>query len=296
MGEFDFIAAWRTRLLAHAPNASLPLGPGDDAAVCSTSPRTLVAADMLMDGVHFQLAKIDPALVGRKALAVNLSDVAAMGGRPTAALVSLALPRHGGQALGDAVMRGLVALAAEHDVAIAGGDTNSWDGPLVIAVTILGEPPKGGAITRGGAKVGDAVLVTGAFGGSIGGRHLTFSPRLAAGQLLAARHRPTAMLDVSDGLAADLKHILDASGVGAVLDPGEIPRHAGATLAQAMRDGEDFELCFTMPAAESDALIAAQPCAPEAHITRIGTIVAAPGLTWTDGTVIDSRGFSHQLD
>src|SRR5690606_14502008 len=111
----------------------------------------------LMDGAHFKLAEIDPALAGRKALAVNLSDVAAMGGRPTAALVTLALPRAGGAALGDAVMRGLTELAAEYGVAIAGGDTNSWDGPLVISVTVLGEPPAGGTITRASAKTGDAV-------------------------------------------------------------------------------------------------------------------------------------------
>src|SRR4029450_4789385 len=156
------------------------VGPGDDAAILRLSAQSNLVAttDMLMDGVDFELARHDPKRVGRKALAVSLSDLAAMAAAPVAALVSLALPRRGGEALAKRLYEGILPLAAEFDCPIAGGDTNSWDGPLVISVTDLGGVPPGRRWWRNGARPGDVIVVTGSFGGSILGKQFDFQPRV----------------------------------------------------------------------------------------------------------------------
>src|SRR5262249_43771972 len=150
------------------------IGPGDDAAALRLSPNTpcLVTTDMLMEGTCFRLDQVGPRQVGRKAMAVNLSDIAAMAGRPVAAVVSAALPRQGGPALAEELFLGLRDAADPFDTALIGGDTNSWAGPLVISVTVLGEATSRGAVKRDGAKPGDWLLVTGPLGGSILGKHL----------------------------------------------------------------------------------------------------------------------------
>lgn len=318
MSELAFIDWLRTRIARDprlAGGGRLRIPPGDDAALLAVPEgEVLCAADMLMDGVHFDLRVDSPRLAGRKALAVNLSDIAAMGGRPTACLVSLALPKNGGRALGEAVTEGIVELASTHGVALAGGDTNSWDGPLVVNVSILGAPPKGGPVTRSGARPGDVVYVTGPLGGSLPSkRHLSFEPRLAEAELLVARYGVTAMIDLSDGLASDLRHVLVESKAAALLEASAVPVHrdvgeaygvldADAALAHALGDGEDFELCFTVRPEIAARLQAERPDAAwkgDAKLSRIGVVVApkdTPGaLAFTDGRPVPNLGWRHAL-
>src|SRR5436190_21276494 len=175
--EFDYIDWVRRQTPAHP---RVLIGPGDDAAALHfrADAPCLVTTDMLLDGSCFRLAEAGPRLVGRKAMAVNLSDIAAMASRPVAAVVSLGLPRAGGRALAEELYLGLRELADAFDTALVGGDTNSWDGPLVISVTVLGQATPRGAVTRHGAKPGDWLMVTGTLGGSIRGKHLDFTPRV----------------------------------------------------------------------------------------------------------------------
>jgi thiamine-monophosphate kinase len=261
---------------------------------------------MLLEGVHFDLRTASAEHVGRKALAVNLSDIAAMAGRPTACVVSLALPRTGGLPLAEGVSAGIAALAAEFGVAVAGGDTNAWDGPLIVNVAVVGEPHPRGSVRRSGAKSGDFIYVTGRLGGSLQGRHLTFTPRVAAAAELHARFGLHAMIDLSDGLASDLRHILAESGVGAVLDRDALPVHDDAVglgkgappWERALSDGEDFELCFTLPPAAAAALERQWPRGGDAvrpAVTRIGEVRADPArnLLFRDGTPVAAKGYVH---
>ena len=280
--EFALIDWIRQRVANHE---RLTLGIGDDTAVLRFPEPAdcLITVDMLMEGVHFTLADASPERIGRKALAVNLSDIAAMAGRPLAAVVAVALPRRGGWELGQRLHAGLQKLADEFGVALAGGDTNTWDGPLVISVTVLGEATGRGAVRRGGAQVGDWVFVTGSLGGSLSGKHLDFTPRVAEALALQPAVTLRSMIDISDGLIADLGHILEESHVGAVLDSAAIPispaaaslRDSRSPLDHALSDGEDFELLFTVPPSDGQRLIAAPPFATP--LTRIGEIV--PGST-----------------
>ncbi len=313
MGEFDFIAALRQQLApgVFPPNRRLLVPPGDDTAELKLTATggLLFAADLLMDGVHFKLKEVGGALAGRKSLAVNLSDVAAMAGTPMAVTVSLALPRQGGQSLAADVMSGILHLAREHDVAIAGGDTNSWDGPLVISVAIVGTPHRRGSVTRGGARAGDHILVTGRLGGSLGGRHLSFKPRVKEAQVLRDRYAISAMIDLSDGLASDLRHLLTESRCqSAVLRRDDVPIHADATAAgtndkspleRALTDGEDFELCFTAPEGEAARLVRDQPFGDAVPLTAIGKVESGNGkdvdLKWQGGDAIAWRGYTHDL-
>src|SRR5205085_10331618 len=214
MAEFDFIDWLRRRTPA---DARVPLGPGDDTAVVRLASPCLVTTDMLLEGSCFRLAEAGPRRVGRKAMSVNLSDIAAMAGRPLAAVVSVGLPRRGGRALAEELYLGLREVGDAFDTPIVGGDTNSWDGPLVVNVTLLGEAVPPGPVRRSGARVGDRLLVTGAFGGSILGKHLDFTPRVREALALLAAAALHAPIDVSDGLAADVRHICEESQCGAVL-------------------------------------------------------------------------------
>lgn len=266
-GEFQLIDWIRQRSSAHL---QVPIGIGDDAALLAPTPgeELLVTTDMLLDGRHFIVGQTPPALIGRKALAVNLSDIAAMGGRPLAAFISWALPRQGGRDLAQALFAGMADLAETFNVAIAGGDTNSWDGPLVINITLVGETVGRRRILRSGARAGDWIYVTGPLGGSLlSGRHLTFTPRVHEALDLVQRVKVTSMLDLSDGIASDLRHILDQSGVGATLDSRAIPIHSDVDrtlpereqLRRALTDGEDFELLFTVSPTEGERLLASPP-------------------------------------
>jgi thiamine-monophosphate kinase len=256
--ERDFVS-WICRRLP--ANRRLLVGAGDDAAILRlTADANVVATtDMLMDGVDFELTKHEPERIGRKALAVNISDLAAMAAAPVGALISVALPRQGGQQLGQRLLEGMLPLAAEFDCPIAGGDTNSWDGPLVISVTALGEVPPERRWRRSGARPGDAILVTGQFGGSILGRQFDFQPRLREALWLAENATIHAAIDVSDGLSLDLSRVCEASGCGAVLDLSRVPIASAAeqlaiqrddrftVLDHALGDGEDFELILAGP-------------------------------------------------
>ncbi len=294
--EFAFIDWIRART---APHPAVALGIGDDAALIRFDPpgESLVTVDMLMDGVDFRLSETDPRAVGRKALAVNLSDMAAMAGRPLASVVSVALPKQHGRELAEGVYAGIESLAAQYNVALAGGDTNSWDGPLVLSVTLMGQPTGRGAVRRNGAQVGDWILVTGDFGGSIEGKHLSFEPRIDEALVLQQQVHLHSMIDVSDGLAADLYHILDESGVGAVLWADRIPtseaarRGAGnqTALEHALGDGEDFELLFTVAPEDGRRLLSAAPF--DTPLTHIGEITAEKGCR-----LLDAEGRSSPLE
>lgn len=301
--EFDFIAEIRRRAIARPP---VLVGIGDDAAVIrSTCPAgQVVTTDLLMEGVDFLMESATPEEMGRKALAVNFSDIAAMGARPTAAFVSVALPQDRGLEFARGVFAGLEALAAEYEVTIAGGDTNSWRGPFVINLTVIGEPLGNSAVLRSGAKPGDVLVVTGACGGSILGRHLHFTPRLHEVRALLDIVTPHALIDVSDGLAADLHHLLEESHVGAVLNAAAIPIHPDARqmndgvppLRHALADGEDFELLFAVAADDSARLSAAwQHATP---ITAIGRITADRAVLINDGgklSLLPPWGWTHPL-
>ncbi|MBI3864020.1 MAG: thiamine-monophosphate kinase [Planctomycetia bacterium] len=277
--EFDFISHVRQRAASHP---RLALGIGDDAALVrfAKSDGCLVTVDMLMEGVDFTIPPATARQIGWKSLAVNLSDLAAMAGKPVACVVSVALPRRGGFELGRGLMEGISECSSRFDVALAGGDTNTWDGPLVISITCLGDPVPPGPVRRSGALAGDWIMATGEFGGSITGKHLNFTPRVA--EALALHHTASlhAMIDVSDGLAADLGHILEESRVGAVLDEGRIPISGAAqaaadgrtALEHALGDGEDFELLFTVSPTDGQALLKSPPC--EVRLSHIGEITA----------------------
>jgi thiamine-monophosphate kinase len=303
--EFDLIDWIRTRVRDRPP---VTLGIGDDAACLKPNcdSESLVAIDMLMEGTHFTFPPATPQLAGRKALAVNLSDIAAMAGRPTAAFVSVALPNARGIEFAREVHEGILQLADDYDVVIAGGDTNSWNGPLVISVTVIGEPIGSKPVFRSGAKPGDWLFVTGSLGCSLpSGRHLTFAPRLAEVQQLTKLVNLHAMIDVSDGLAADLHHILKASGVGAVLDAASVPLTESSQnstdgrtpLLHGLSDGEDFELLFTV--APEDGRRLKSEWRGATPVTQIGEIGEALGcqLRYPDGRieVLLPIGWTHPL-
>ena len=304
-GEFDLIARFRKRTAA---TDRVAIGIGDDCASIRFTPgaEVLVTTDMLMEGRHFLLDEHPLAAIGRKCLGVNLSDIAAMAGRPVAAVVAVALPRNRAAEVGMGVYEGMERMAEEYGVALVGGDTNAWDGPLVVSVTVLGEATGRGPVRRSGAKVGDAILVTGPLGGSLLGRHLDPRPRIVEALALHESADLHAMIDLSDGLAGDLAHILDESGgLGAVLDVEAIPIHRDAhfrserdgisPLDHALGDGEDFELCLTVSSNDADRLLASPPTGLALH--RVGTIGARPGirLRHADGRLTPclARGFDH---
>ncbi|HEX6796016.1 MAG TPA: thiamine-phosphate kinase [Casimicrobiaceae bacterium] len=320
MNEFEVIE----RHFRRPPrSADVRIGIGDDAAVIA--PRAgmeyAISVDMLVEGRHF-VAGADPVLLGHKTLAVNLSDLAAMGAQPRFALLAGALPSSDPQWL-TAFMRGFDALAARYDVELIGGDTTS--GPRNLSVTVIGEVPTGAAITRGGARVGDLVYVSGTLGDAalalavadgqadvdaalvseLRRRLDAPEPRVALG--IALRGIASAALDVSDGLTGDLVHVLDASHVGATVDVTLIP--CGDALRALLRGprrdialqallagGDDYELCFTANPAmrERIARLAREISLP---LTPIGTITAEPGLVVRDeeGRRLSSlpRAFDH---
>jgi thiamine-monophosphate kinase len=303
-GEFAFIDWLRRR----TPSAArVAIGPGDDTAALTWpgDAQCLVTTDMLLEGSCFLLAEAGPRRVGRKAMSANLSDVAAMAGRPVAAVVSVGLPRRGGRALAEELYLGLREVADSFDTAVVGGDTNSWDGPLVLSVTLLGEAVPPGPVRRSGAKPGDWLMVTGAFGGSILGKHLDFTPRVREALALHAAARLHAMIDVSDGLSRDVWHLCEESGCGAVLRAEAVPVDPAARrmtdgktpLEHALGDGEDFELAFAVSAEDGARLLATQPLGgvPVAHV---GEFVEGGLWLEEDGTrrALPPRGYVHALE
>lgn len=295
-------------LSQHVPaHPSLPLGLADDAAVLKRSapPDLVITTDLLSDGVDFRLAEIDPRGAGRKALAVNLSDLAAMAARPVAAFVSLAVPRTGcgirsRLELAQRLYEGLLPLAREFGVALAGGDTNTHDGPTVISITAIGEVGPRGPLTRSGGRAGDKLLVTGALGGSIGGHHLDFMPRVREALLLMERYELHAGMDVSDGLALDASRLAAASGCGAVIELEKIPIAAAARglsdpVSNALGDGEDFELLIAAPPEVACMILTDQSL--DCGVACIGELTERPDLWYQapDGSRVPATpiGWQH---
>ena len=249
-------------------NGRIAVGAGDDCAVVNMpgGRQLLAAADQVIENVHF-LPDTPPRLVGRKLMNRNLSDIAAMGGTPLTALLTVAAGGRDSRWI-EELISGAAEAGRLHDVPICGGDTSSLpcDGGAA-SLTILGEIPEGTAVLRSGARPGDGLFVTGCIGNSFpSGHHIDFVPRLAEGDFL--RPRASAMIDVSDGLLLDAMRIADASGVSIVLYPEKIPLREGAVAPGAFSDGEDYELLFTSLHDFSEKLPAGL-----AGMTRIGQVV-----------------------
>jgi thiamine-monophosphate kinase len=283
------LVAWLRSL--PKPNPGIwPVGIGDDAAILHPSPNDelVISTDMLLEGSCFLIAQAGPLRVGRKALAVNLSDLAAMAARPLGCFLSLALPKSGDRSIAQKVIQGLLEKAAQFNCPLLGGDTNSWNGPLAISVTVIGTTLKGKAVRRNGAKLGDWLLVTGQLGGSILGHHLDFTARITEALIIADMVQIHAMMDISDGLARDTRTLCEASGLGACLHADHIPissaAHqlqaiaalgiAGSTpLEHALGDGEDYELLMAVSPADGQKLLSSQPL-QSTSITKVGECVA----------------------
>lgn len=317
LSEFDLIKQYFVRPVP----GRAALGIGDDCALLTPSPgmQTAISSDMLVEGRHF-FAGEDAQRLGHKSLAVNLSDLAAMGARPLAFTLALALPA-AERAWLEGFSRGLFALADAHGCELIGGDTTK--GPLNICITVFGEVAPGRALRRSAARPGDDVWVSGTLGdarlalagylgelalpaeaqAAAGTRMHTPTPRVTLGMLLAERGLAHAAIDISDGLVGDLGHILEKSHVGATLNADALP--AGPVLATqplALRraftaaGGDDYEICFTAAAANRDAILAAgAQCGTP--VTRIGRIDANAGLRWTDAggapLALDLSSFDH---
>lgn len=303
-GEFALID-WIRQRAAKNDGDSVAIGIGDDTAALrlSSAAEALVTVDVLLEGVHFKMPPSTPCEVGRKALAVNLSDIAAMAGQPVAAVVGIACPRDGGSDLPRELYEGMQSLADEFKTCIVGGDTNIWDGPLVVSVTLFGEATGSGPVRRNGARPGDWIMTTGSFGGSLAGRHFTFQPRVEEALELHRRRVLHSLIDVSDGLAVDLHHILDESGVAARVYEEKIPVSEAARancdartpLEHALGDGEDFELLFTVSPEEGRKL--AGTYIVDTPVTHIGEIFEGAGcrLVSADGseTELPRMGWEH---
>jgi len=291
MNEFDLIQ----RLTSSLPtNQSVVTGPGDDCAVLDLGlPDRLLLfkTDAVVQGVHFT-AETDPEKIGSKALARCLSDIAAMAGTPNSALITLGLPREYDPAFVEKIYSGMSRMAKRYDVAIVGGETTTNPGGILISIAVLGTVARGKAVLRSGAKPGDALFVTGELGDSIAGKHLDFEPRLAEARWLADNFSLHSMIDLSDGLAGDLRHIVKASGVAAELHSASIPISRSARLAAkaegsakspllaALTDGEDFELLFTVASRDAVPLVDAwKKQFPKTKLTCVGKIVAGEGVT-----------------
>ena len=322
MGEFDLIARYFTRPVRRAA-----LGVGDDCALLAPAPgmQLAVSSDMLVEGRHF-FADVSPERLGHKALAVNLSDLAACGARPLAFTLALSLPRVD-EAWLAGFSRGLLALADAHGCELVGGDTTQ--GPLNICITVFGEVPTGQALLRSGARPGDDIYVSGTLGDArlalealLGHIHLPDellaqarqrlerpTPRVALG--LALRGIASSAMDVSDGLLGDFGHILKASGVGACIRTDETIKliAASAYLSSAtdpfdrkflqqctLAGGDDYELLFTAPP-QHQAAVAEAAAQSQTPVTRIGQVEAAPGLRLLDaqGMPVENRfaSFDH---
>lgn len=299
LSEFDLIAKYFTR-----PTPKVTLGVGDDCALMTPAPGMdmAISCDMLVSGTHF-FPDVDPKMLGHKSLAVNLSDLAAMGAKPVACTMALSLPQPDEPWL-KAFSEGFFALADQHGCELIGGDTTR--GPLNICVTVFGEVPVGQALRRDAAQVGDDIWVSGTLGDARLGlaghlQEMTLdeqthaaaasrldvpTPRVALG--MALRGIAHAAVDISDGLIGDLGHILKRSGKGATLDVDALP--AGPMLSTqpqevrrkfALAGGDDYELCFTAPVSQRDAVLRAGQKAG-VLVTRVGTIASGTGVRLVD--------------
>ncbi len=261
---------------------------GDDTAVLAYTKDSyqLFTTDMMAEDVHFT-RQMKATAIGHKALACNISDIAAMGGKPTFAVISLGLPGRLPVQWVEDVYQGMGDLAKQYGVSIVGGDTIKST-KIVINVALLGEVEKKYLVTRAGAQSGDYIFVTGLLGGSLhSGRHLSFIPKVEQARFLVQHFKPSAMMDISDGLAGDLNHLLKASGVGAKLVDEQIPCHQGINLNHALTDGEDYELLFTLSAVKAKRLMDWQLRRKSLFFYHIGEVVK------DTRQVIKQQGFKH---
>ena len=283
----------RVRSRARRREAAVRLGIGDDCAALRIPPGhdALVTTDFSLEGVHFRRDWHAPETVGHRCLARGLSDIAAMGGRPVAAFLSLALPRNLAQNWVDRFLAGLLRLADAFQMTLAGGDVAQSPGGILADIVVVGSAPRGKAILRSGARPGDLIYVTGELGGSVAALQLLLSkrkvrpayyrhhfapqPRVAVGELLRQKRLASAMIDISDGLSTDLAHICEESGVGATLQAEAIPlARVGKLMYEvdiqcALHGGDDYELLFTSPPSKRiPARMAGVPITQIGHVTR----------------------------
>jgi len=311
------------RITGHAKDRRLVLPIGDDAAAFRTRPGRLilVSTDALVEGIHFDLTYCSPEDVGWKALAVNLSDIAAMGGTPLYATTSIALTRKTSADFVGRLYRGLASIARQHAVTVIGGDTCRSPQGIFLDVTIIGEVEPTHMLTRQRARPGDMLYVTGELGGSSVGlellsrsrrkiprsatirRHLRPQPRCAAGRFLAERKLASAMIDLSDGLSTDLARLCEQSGVGALVEASQLPLAKipgrqrqllpSPLLHYALHGGEDYELLFAVPPRFSQR-VPGQIDGLRVH--RIGCLTRATGIWLLDGQEkhrLNPGGFDH---
>ena len=293
LGEAGLIAAIRRWLGNASPRA--PFGIGDDCAVLPASRgRQLITVDPVIYGRHFD-DTVPPRAVGAKLLKRNLSDIAAMGGRPVSAVLAITLDARVSRRWLELFYRGLAVAARRYRVAIVGGDVAESRGTVAACLTLLGETAGPRVLTRSGARVGDWIFVTGKLGGSRAtGHHYRFVPRLAEGAWLARRAEVRAMMDVSDGLAKDLG-ALTPRGATAVLDESALPCRGNADVRAALTDGEDYELLFAVAGrADGDALRRAW-CRrfPTTRLTCIGRFLPARRTARPGVVLKEYRGYEH---
>lgn len=308
MNEFELIARLTRALPA---NATVVTGAGDDCAILDLGlpgKLLLFKTDAVVEGVHFETGT-SPEKIGRKTLARCLSDIAAMAGTPTAAMVTLGLPEHYKPETIEKIYEGLNRLAKKHGVAVVGGETTANPERMFISVALLGTVNRDQQVLRSTARAGDAIFVTGELGGSAAGKHLDFEPRLAEARWLVEHFPVHAMIDLSDGLAGDLQHILKASKVGAELLKSAIPISRAAkeiarknpfgktALAAALSDGEDFELLFTVDAGQAVKLLDAwRKHFRTLKLSCIGKMLVGEGITLRDKSgaqPLNARGYVH---
>ncbi|MBM4055560.1 MAG: thiamine-phosphate kinase [Planctomycetes bacterium] len=305
MNEFPLIQWIRNR---QKKSKNVICGIGDDCAVINTSKDKLclITTDMLVDGTHFDLKKHQVADVGRKAIACSISDIASMGCKPTVAVISICFPHGTKNSFAKKLYAGIWAIANKYNVDIVGGDIISGKCPFCINVTMLGKDEGLRPIYRSGAKAGDQILATGKLGGSLLGKHMLFEPRLNESLTLNKNFTIHAMIDISDGLTADLNHILEESDVGAILSEDNIPISADALrmskktgqtpLHHALSDGEDYELLVVLPKIQAKKVLTSR-LFPKGIFSCIGEIVENHGI-WlrnANGKLrrIRAEGYKH---
>jgi thiamine-monophosphate kinase len=263
------------------------VGPGDDCAVVETAGRLLLLkSDCVIEGIHF-LPDADPKWIGWKAMCRSISDIAAMGGAPLDALVTLAVRPDTEFAWLKQVYAGLERAAKMYGVNLVGGESAKSPGPFFLSVALTGRVEHGKYVRRSGGRNGDWLFVTGKLGGSIGGRHLRFRPRVAEARWLVSRFPVHAMMDLSDGLATDLPRMANASQLGFEVDLASLPLHRGCSSENGLRDGEDYELLFALPPAAKKSLEREWGTIfPKLRLTAIGRLVEN-GRTEFSGTGYD---------
>ncbi|MBI4706327.1 MAG: thiamine-monophosphate kinase [Candidatus Omnitrophica bacterium] len=292
IGEFGLIERFRRKIKT---DPSVVVGSGDDCAVLKFDKRRyqLFTCDMLVEGIDFT-KNTDPYLIGRKSVAVSISDIASCCGEPTHCLVSLGLPENTNLKTADGLFEGIFGICKKYHINLVGGDLSSSE-KIVIDVSMLGLVDKNKLTLRSKAQDGDIIFVTGSLGGSIRGRHLCFEPRLKEARFLAHNFKVNAMIDISDGLVQDLGHILEQSKVGGVIYENLLPISKDANgINEAFYMGEDFELLFTLPKDQSRRLLDKR----KSGFYPIGEIIKKKsGLTLIDKKAneveVKSGGFRH---